>query len=58
VPLPTFTGNLPTSHPNWGYGVAKKDLSKLHPMPEVIQQIQCEGLTSMHLQRTFFSRQI
>jgi hypothetical protein len=37
VPLPAFTGNHPTPHHNWGYGVAKMDISKLQPMCEVIQ---------------------
>jgi hypothetical protein len=26
TPLPAFSGNIPTPHHNWGYGVAKKDL--------------------------------
>jgi hypothetical protein len=26
---PVFTGNRPIPQPNWGYGVAKKDLCKL-----------------------------
>jgi hypothetical protein len=29
MPLLLFTGNHPTTHYNWGYGVAKKDLGKL-----------------------------
>jgi hypothetical protein len=27
--LPVFTGNRPTPHHNWRYGVAKNDLDKL-----------------------------
>jgi hypothetical protein len=58
APLPTFTGNLLVPQPNWGYGVAKKDLGKLQPLREVIQQLRQEGLTGVHLLRTFFSHRI
>jgi hypothetical protein len=58
VPLPTFTGNLLVPQPNWGHGVAKKDLRKLQPLCDVIQQLQQEGLTSVHLLQIFFNRRI
>jgi hypothetical protein len=54
VPLPTFTGNRPVLQPNWGYGVVKKDLGKLQPLREVVQQLQREGLTGVHLLWIFF----
>jgi hypothetical protein len=38
--------------------VARKDLSKLQPLCENLQQLCQEGLTKMHLLRTFFSCQI
>jgi hypothetical protein len=37
APLPLFKGNRPIPQPNWGYGVAKKNLCKLHSMHEVVQ---------------------
>jgi hypothetical protein len=33
--------------------VDRKDLSKLQPMREALQQLQLEGLTGVHLMRTF-----
>jgi hypothetical protein len=41
-----------------GYGVTSKDLSKLLPMHEVLHQLRWEGLTGVHLMRTFLSRRI
>jgi hypothetical protein len=58
APLPAFTGNCPISLPTWGYGVARKDLRKLQPMREVIQQLRQAGLTGVHLLWIFFSRRI
>jgi hypothetical protein len=29
MPLPAFTDKCPIPQPNWGYGMAKKDLDKL-----------------------------
>jgi hypothetical protein len=29
APLPVFTGSRPVPQPNWGYGVAQRDLRKL-----------------------------
>jgi hypothetical protein len=48
----------PLSHHNWGYGVAKKDLDKLQPKCEVIQQLWWEGLIGVHLMRMFFCHRI
>jgi hypothetical protein len=36
TPLPVFTDNRPIPQPTLGYGVAQKDLGKLHPMREVV----------------------
>jgi hypothetical protein len=35
--LPVFTGSHPIPQPNWGYGVARRDLCRLQPLHEVIQ---------------------
>jgi hypothetical protein len=37
APLPVFTGSRPIPQPNWGYGVAQRDLHRLQPLREVIQ---------------------
>jgi hypothetical protein len=58
TPLPTFTSGCPVPLPSWGEGVAKKDLGKLHPLRKNLQQFQQDGLTGMHLLRTFFSCRI
>jgi hypothetical protein len=58
APLPVFTGNHPIPQPNWGYEVAKKDLLKLQPLCEVVQQLRQEGLTGVHLLQTIFSHWI
>jgi hypothetical protein len=55
VSLPAFTSNCLVLQPNWSYGVAKKDLSKLQPLRKVVQQLPQEGLMGMHHLRTFFS---
>jgi hypothetical protein len=39
-----------------GYGVAKRDLCKLQPLREVIEQLLHLGLTHADLLRNFFSR--
>jgi hypothetical protein len=39
APLPIFTVNLPVPHPNWEYGVARRDLRKLQPMGKVVSQL-------------------
>jgi hypothetical protein len=49
APLPVLMGNCPVPHPNWEYKVAKKDLHKLQPLCELVQQLQQEGLTNVHL---------
>jgi hypothetical protein len=56
--LPAFTSGRPIPLPSWGDGVARKDLSKLQPLSENLQQLRQEGLTGMHLLRIFFSCRI
>jgi hypothetical protein len=36
VPLPVFTGSCPIPQPNWGYGVAQRDLYRVQPLCEVV----------------------
>jgi hypothetical protein len=38
--------------------VARKDLSKLHPLCEALQRLWQEGLIGVHLLRIFFSSRI
>jgi hypothetical protein len=57
APLPTFTGGHPITLPSCGDGVAK-DLGKLHPLCENLQQLQQDGLIEMHLLQMFFSHRI
>lgn len=57
-PLPAFTGRPPVPFHNWGYGVAARDRKKLDDLLPVIQQLREQGLTGVHLLRTFFSRRI
>jgi hypothetical protein len=49
TPLPMFTVSRPVPQPNWGYGVAKRDLRRLQPLHEVIQQLRREGLMGTDL---------
>jgi hypothetical protein len=56
--FPVFTSIRPIPLPSWGDGVVRKDLSKLQPVHEALQQLRHEGLTGVHLMRTFFSHQI
>jgi hypothetical protein len=37
APLPVFMGSCPVPQPNWGYGVAQRDLHRKQPLREVIQ---------------------
>jgi hypothetical protein len=37
APLPMFTGSRPIPQPNWGYGMAQRDLCMLQPLCEVVQ---------------------
>jgi hypothetical protein len=39
APLLVFTCSRPVQKPNWWYGVARKDLCRLQPMREVIEQL-------------------
>jgi hypothetical protein len=56
--LHTFTSSHPAPLPSCGDGVARKNLNKLQPLREALQQLRQEGLTKVHLLRTFFSRRI
>jgi hypothetical protein len=49
VSLPMFTGNHPIPQPNWGYGVARRDLHRLQSLCELIQQLWQEGLMGVNL---------
>jgi hypothetical protein len=53
--LPWFTGSRLIPQPKWRYGVAQKDIRKLQPLREVIQQLLCGELTGADLLRTFVS---
>jgi hypothetical protein len=39
MPLPVFTGSRPIPEPNWGYSMTQRDLHRLQPPCEVIQQL-------------------
>jgi hypothetical protein len=56
--LHAFTSSHPAPLPSCGDGVARKNLNKLQPLREALQQLRQEGLTKVHLLQTFFSRQI
>jgi hypothetical protein len=56
--LSIFTGSRPIPQPNWGYGVAKKDLRELQPLLQVDQQLLHRGLTGVDLLWTFFSHRV
>jgi hypothetical protein len=43
---------------SWGDGVARKDLGKLLPWRENLQQLRQDRLTGMHLLHTFFIHRI
>jgi hypothetical protein len=43
--IPTFTGSCPIALPSWGDGVTKRDLNKLQPMHDALQELRWEGLT-------------
>jgi hypothetical protein len=58
VLLPGFTGSRPIPQPNWGYGVAQKDLRRLQPLWEVIRKFLKEGLMGAELLQTFFSHRV
>jgi hypothetical protein len=55
APLPMFTGSHPIPQPNWGCGVAWRELHRLQPLREVIQQLRREGLTGAELLWIIFS---
>jgi hypothetical protein len=58
APLPAFTGGHPVPLTSRIEGAAEKDLSKIQPLCEYLQQLRQEGLTGIHLLRMFFGRQI
>jgi hypothetical protein len=39
IPLPAFTGSRPIPQPKWGYGVAQKQICRLQPLRDVVQQL-------------------
>jgi hypothetical protein len=43
APLPMFTASHPVPQPNWGYGVARKDLCKLQYLHEVLNSYKRKG---------------
>jgi hypothetical protein len=42
APLPVLMSIRPVPQPNWGYGVARRDLHRLQPLCEVVQQLRRE----------------
>jgi hypothetical protein len=56
--LSVFTGSRRIPQPKWGYNVAQKDLRRLQPLCEVIQQLLRGGLTGMDLLRTIVSHRV
>jgi hypothetical protein len=55
APLPLFTGSHPVPHPNWGYGVAQTNLSRLQPLLEAVQGLLQRGLMGVEILRIIFS---
>jgi hypothetical protein len=49
VPLPVFMDSRPVPESNWEYEVAWRDLCRLQPLREVVQQLWWEGLTGVNL---------
>jgi hypothetical protein len=39
VPLPMLTGGHPVLLPSWGEGATRKDLNKIQPLREYLQQL-------------------
>jgi hypothetical protein len=58
TPLLVFTGSRPIRQPNWRYGVVGKDVHRLQPLREFVQQLLQRGLTGVNLIRTFFSHRV
>jgi hypothetical protein len=54
-PLPVFTGSQHVPQPNLGYDMAQRDLYRLQPLREVIQQLLWGPLIGAALLWTFFS---
>jgi hypothetical protein len=51
-------GCRPIPQHKWGYGVAQKDLRRLQPRRDVVQQLLCGGLIGVDLLQTFVSPRI
>jgi hypothetical protein len=51
-------GIHPVPEPNWGYGVAQRNIRRLQPLHDVIQRLLQGGLTGMDLLQTFVSHRI
>jgi hypothetical protein len=51
-------GSRPVPQPKWGYGVTEKDLRRLQPLCDVVQQLLRGGLTGVDLLWTFISRHV
>jgi hypothetical protein len=58
APLPIFMSSCHVPRPNWGYGVAQKDLRKLQPLWEVVRKLLQGRLTGVELLQTFFSNRV
>jgi hypothetical protein len=58
APLPMFMGSRPAPDPTGGYNVAQKDLRRIQPLREVVQQLLQGELTGADLLRTFFSHRV
>jgi hypothetical protein len=49
--LSAFTDGCPVPLASWGEGAARKDLGKIHPLREYLQQLRHELLNGTHLLR-------
>jgi hypothetical protein len=58
APLPVFTGSRSIPQPNWGYNVAQRDLRRLQPQDEVVQQFLRGELMGADLLQTIFSGRV
>jgi hypothetical protein len=56
--VPVLTGSRPVPQPNWGYDVAQRDLYRLQPLHEIVQQLLRGGLTGTNLLQTFFNHRV
>jgi hypothetical protein len=58
APLLAFNGGRPVPWASWGDGAVRKDLNKIQPLCEYLQQLWHKGLIGTHLLQTFFSHRI